>query len=154
MEKIRALIARKPLFFIVASLAYLILVALLKWRLRPVLPALWFGIGGILGVYFLDVAEIVFNVNPSPFRSIIFQALFILVGIFVITSSGSALAAGLVLSIYLTLLLWQLGQWRLQGNLSSWYAMVAAPVPVNIQRWGLVIVVILFLLNTWLFIRS
>lgn len=154
MEKLRAIISRKPLLFVIIFLVYLILVALLKWRVAQGLPTLWFGIGGILGIYFLDIAEIVFNVAPSPFRSIVFQTLFILVGIFVVTSSGSFLAAGLVLSIYLTLLLWQLGEWRLRGNLNSWYTLVAQPVPASIQRWGLFVAIALFLLSSWLFIRS
>src|SRR5690349_18284117 len=96
MEKIKEVVRRKPFFFLLVSLGYLVLVSLLKWNIHPTLETLWFIVGGILGVYFLDIAEVFFELNPSPFRSIVFVGAFILVGLFVVTSSDSALASGLV----------------------------------------------------------
>ncbi len=153
MNKVVEIINRKPVLFVVAALGYLTIVGFLKWWITPPWTALWFMAGGMLGIYFLDIAEVFFNLTPSPFRSIVFSAAFVLVSFFVVTSSGSLLASGLVLSLYLTLILWQLGEWQVRGNLSSWYQMVAGPVEQNIQRWGVVLFTFIFLVESYLFIR-
>lgn len=153
MEKILAIIRKKPLLFVVTSLVYLLLIGFLKWQVRPPVFAVWFLVGGVIGVYFLDAAERFVALTPSPFRSIVFLALFVIVSFFVVTSSGSLLASGLVLSLYLSLLLWQLGEWEVAKNLSSWYRMVAGPVSVSVQQWVLVIFIIIFLIETYLFLR-
>lgn len=144
---------KKPLVFLIVSLLCLFGVGFLKWRLTPPIEALWFVVGGAIGIYFLDAAETFFHLSPSPFHSIVFSVGFAAVSFFVITSSGSMLASGLVLSLYITLLLWQLGEWHLRGNLNEWYRMVAGPVAVGVQRWGIVVFVVLFLLETYLFVR-
>jgi len=153
LEKIKEIIRRKPTFFIVTSLLYLLSVAALKWNIHPAVDTILFMLGGILGIFFLDIAEVFFNLNPSPFRGMLFFAAFIAVCFFIVTSSGSALAGGLVLSLYLTMLLWQIGQWRLQGDLSSWYTMIAVPVNRLTQRRVLIGLGVLFVLITFLFIR-
>lgn len=153
LENVKAIIRRKPAFFFVVSIVYLLLAGLLKWRLQPAWDLLWYLIGGTIGVYFLDIAEVFFALEPSPFRSILFAGAFVLVSLFIVTSSGSALASGLVLSLYLSLVLWQVGQWRLRGNLDSWYSMIAATVEHRVQWWGLVVFAGLFVLETLLFIR-
>jgi hypothetical protein len=152
MDKIVAIVKRKPPLFLIVSLGYLILVGLLKWHLSPPLGALWFLIGGAIGVYFLDAAEVFFALNPSPFRSVIFAGAFVIVSLFVATSSGSLLAQGLVFSLYLTLILWQVGQWQYSGNLDDWYRMIAAPVTTTVERWGLIIFTLIFLIETFLFL--
>jgi hypothetical protein len=95
----------------------------------------------------------VFSVHPSPFRTIVFVVLFAVVSLFVITSSGSMLAIGLVLSIFLTILLWQVGEWALMKNLNTWYRMLADPVSTSVQRIILYISGIVFLIETIIFIR-
>jgi hypothetical protein len=153
IEKIKRIIRRKPLFFLVGSLVYLVLVGVLKWNVTPTVDTLLFLIGGMLGVYFLDIAEVFFELSPSPFRSMVFVSAFLIVSLFVVTSSGSAIASGLVLSLYLSLVLWQVGQWHIQGNLTDWYRMIAVPVDVSRQRLVLIIFVLMFLVETFLFIR-
>lgn len=153
MNKLLAIINRKPLVFIIASLVYLVLVGFLKWAFTPPLAGLWFMAGALLGIYFLDAAEAFFHLTPSPFRSIVFAGGFVLVSFFVVTSSGSLLASGLVLSLYLTMILWQIGEWRVAGNLDSWYRMIAGGVDQQVQRWVMVLFVVLFLAETYLFIR-
>lgn len=132
VSKIQTIIQRKPAIFLIISVAYLVGAGLLKWQIQPPIWALAYLAGGLLGVYFLDIAEVFFNLQPSPFRTIVFQALFILVSFFVVTSSGSLLAIGLVLSVYLTILLRQFFEWKKPAVL----AMIA-----------------IFLLETALFIR-
>lgn len=153
LEKVKAIIRRKPLFFLLVSFGFLVLIAFLKWNIHPQWGTLSFLAGGLLGVYFLDIAEVFFELNPSPFRSIVFVAAFVLVSLFVVTSGNSPLASGLVLSLYLTLLFWQVGQWQIQHNLTDWYRMVAGPVDVRAQQWILVAFVVLFFVETFLFVR-
>lgn len=152
MDKFVAILKRKPLVFLFISLGYLVLVGILKWRLHPPLGALWFIFGGAIGVYFLDAAEVFFALTPSPFRSIVFAGAFTIVSLFVLTSSGSLLAQGLVFSLYLTLILWQIGQWQLTGNLEDWYRMVATPVTLATQRLFLFIFSGVFVIETILFL--
>lgn len=149
----RRIISQKPLFFVFVSLGYLIGVGFLKWFIHPPVDAVWFIVGGIVGVYLLDAAEIFVAIDPSPFRSIVFIGAFLVLSLFVVTSSNSMLADGLVLSLYLTMLLWQVGQWQISGNLNAWYRMVAGPVSVTSQKWGLIIFGAFFVVETLLFLR-
>jgi hypothetical protein len=149
----KQIIARKPTFFLFISLGYLVVVGLCKWFLHPPLDGLWFILGGVIGVYLLDAAEVFIAITPSPFRSIVFAGAFIVLSLFVVTSANSMLADGLVLTLYLTMLLWQIGEWQIAGNLTTWYRMVAGPVSNQLQRWGMIIFAILFIGETLLFLR-
>lgn len=153
MDRVKALIVKKPVIFLLISCVYIILIAVLKWWIHPKLDTLWFVVGGIIGIYFLDGAELFFQLSPSPFRSVVFLALFAVVSLFVVTSSGSALASGLVLSLYLQMMLWQIGQWRVSHDLSSWYRMVATPVSVGTQQGICMAFCVMFLLETYFFIH-
>lgn len=153
MDKIRNIIKRKPLLFIITSAAYVTVVSLLKWGIHPTLDSAWFMIGGFIGIYFLDVAEDFFALHSSPFRSVLFMGVYAIVSFFITTSSSIALARGLVLSLYLQLLLWQVGEWRLTGSDASWYKLVADAVPKRTQEWLLFGFIVLFIVETYLFIR-
>ncbi len=153
MNKIFEIIQKKPALFALVALIYLLFVGLLKWGLRPPTESIWFLLGGLLGIYFLDAAEHFFNLSPSPFRSIVFAALFVAVSVFVVTSSGSLLAIGLVLSMYLSIILWQIGEWQVAKNLNSWYRMVAMQVTTATQQRILIVFLGLFIVLTFLFIR-
>lgn len=161
MEKVMEIIKKKPVLFLAVSVAYALVVGVLKWGIPsaslrvnawPPQAFLYF-IGAILGVYFLDGAEVFFNLKPSPFRSIVFAVGFTVVSLFIVTSSGSFVASGLVLSLYLSLILWQIGELQISGNLNSWYRMVAGAVSLNIQQWILFVFMAFFILETFLFIR-
>src|SRR5258706_11797931 len=110
MNKLLEIVRRKPLLFLFITLGYLLMVGFIKWQIHPPFAALWYLVGGAIGVYFLDAAEVFFALNPSPFRSIIFVIAFIILSFFVVTSSGSFLAIGLVFALYLNLILWQVGE--------------------------------------------
>ena len=153
MDKVKEIIQKKPLFFLFISLAYLFLVGLLKWKLTPPPGAVLYLAGGAIGVYFLDVAEVFFNLHPSPFRTIVFVGAFSIVSFFIVTSSGSFVGSGLVLSLFLSLLLWQIGEWKLTGNLNSWYRMVASVPSARQQQWLLFAFIAGFLAETYFFIR-
>ncbi len=165
MNKVIEIIKKKPVLFLAVSVGYAIGVGILKWKIVwppqsnaagtfDVLPqAFLYLSGAILGVYFLDGAEVFFALTPSPFRSIVFMAAYAVVSFFVVTSSGSFLGAGLVLSLYLSLLLWQIGELGLTGNLNSWYRMVAGVPTVIQQKWILAAMAAVFFIETYLFIR-
>lgn len=150
---LKQIISRKPLFFLFVSLGYLVGIGLLKWFIHPPLEALWFILGGAIGVYLLDAAEVFVAINPSPFRTIVFAGAFVTLSLFVVTSANSMLANGLVLSLYLTMLLWQLGEWQISGNLNTWYRMIEGPVSVPLQKWGMILFAVLFVVETLLFLR-
>jgi hypothetical protein len=153
MDKVKEILLRKPSIFLVTSIVYLLLVALLKWWIHPTISTAFFLAGGVFGIYFLDTAEVIFSVHPSPFRTIVFVVLFGLVSFFVITSSGSMVAIGLVLSIFLTIHLWQIGELSLMKNLNSWYRMIADPVSPSVQKIMLSVTAILFFVETVIFVR-
>ena len=153
MEKVKEIIRKKPLLFLVVSVVYALGVGVLKWGVVwPPQAALYF-VGALLGVYFLDTAEVFFALTPSPFRSVVFMAGFAVVSFFIVTSSGSFVASGLVLSLYLSLILWQVGELQISGNLNNWYRMVAGPVSLSMQRWILFVFIAFFVIETYLFIR-
>lgn len=154
MDKIREIIKRKPLLFVLISLGYLLLAGFFKWNIHPNFGSATFLMGGLLGIYFLDIAEVFFALQPSPFRSIVFIVGLIIVSLFVITSSGSMLASGLVLSLFLSLLLWQVGEWKIHKNLTDWYRMVAGSVEVKTQQGILAGCIVVFMVMTVLFIRQ
>jgi hypothetical protein len=153
MEKLRELIAKKPRLFVGVTVGYLIVLAILKWKLHPQLSLLWYLGGGVLGIYFLDAAELFFSLSPSPFRSIFFSALFAVVSFFIVSSSGSALATGLVISLYLQLLMWQIGEWEVTHTFTSWYRMVAVPVDMSTKRWIFGVFLGVFLFESYWFIH-
>jgi hypothetical protein len=149
----KQIIARKPAFFLFVTLGYLVLVGLCKWFIHPSLETVWFILGGAVGVYLLDAAEVFVAITPSPFRSMVFAGGFVVVSLFIVTSANAMLADGLVLTLYLTMLLWQIGEWQITGNLNSWYRMIEGTVSPNFQKWGMVVFAVLFVVETLLFLR-
>lgn len=147
------IIKKKPILFLVVSVAYALGIGVVKWGGTWPLEAGLYFIGALIGVYFLDAAEVFFRLTPSPFRSMVFMAPFAVVSFFVVTSSGSLVGSGLVLSLYLSLLLRQIGELQLTGNLASWYRMVSGAPTLTQQRWILVALAAIFFGETYLFIR-
>lgn len=147
-------IPKKSIPFLSATCTYLMLILFLKWHIKPVPAGLWFLGGGFIGMYFIDIAEALFHIHPSPFRSVVFEALLAITSFFIVTSSSNAFASGLVLSIFFTLILWQTDEWSVSHNIDSWYRMVAGSATTSVQWRGIVIAVIIFFINTVLFIRS
>ena len=153
MKKILDIFQRKPPVLVLVGLIYLLAAGFLKWRLHPPVDALYFVGGGFLGIYFLDAAEIFFHLTPSPFRSIVFVGLYTIVSLFVVTSSSSFIARGLVLMVHLMLFLLQLFEWQKAGNLSSWYQMVVGTVSTRTQELLLAAFGLVFFAETYLFVR-
>ena len=153
MQKLLSFLRCKPFFFFWISIIYIVVLYMVKWNIHPTIDALLFILGSLIGMYFLEAAERFFHLNPSPFRSIVFVALFSAVSFFVITSSVSYVASGLVLSIFLTLVLWQYGELATLKNLNRWYLMLADPVSSRMQIGVLYIQLLFFILQTVIFLK-
>lgn len=153
MKKIFQILFKKPSIYLLTTALYLAFTAFFKWpAFAHSIP--WYALGVILGIYFLDFAEAFFHIVPSPFRSVVFQTAFGIVSLFIVTSSASYLAKGLVLSLYLQIAILQIGEWKVMKSLSGWYRMISPPVPTRVQLWGLVVYLAVFIIETFLFIRS
>ena len=131
---------------------YLLIVILLHWKLHPDLSILYFLAGGVLGVYFLDLADMLFKLNPSPYRNVFFQAGFIIMTLFVLTSSGSLFGAGLVFVIYLSMIMSQALELKEEGNLNGWFSLIKKEIDLKAQKIYLTLVSVIFLLLNLLFI--
>jgi hypothetical protein len=154
LGKIRDIVVKKPLFFIFITVIYFIAVSVIKWQLKPNSNTLVLFIGAAVGLYLIDAAEAFVNINPSPFRGLVFIAGFIIVSFFIISSSGSFLGTGLVLSIFITMILWQMGELKITSNLNNWYRTEEGPLPLKSQYTMLIIFWSVFILETLLFIRQ
>lgn len=153
MEKIIQAIQKKSSVDALVAVVYLALVGFLKWRLIPSIDGLLFFTGGVLGIYLLEIVELWLHLIPSPFRSIVFAVGLMMVSFFVITSTASLLGSGLVLSLLLTIALWQMQEWRSRGNLNQWYTMINGKVASNVQQLLSGGFILLFLVETFLFLR-
>jgi len=152
MEKVKTIILRKPQIFLLLTVFYILVLGILKWQLKPPWETLLYFLGGILGVYFMDIAEMIFDVKPSPFHSIVFVGLLTIVSFFVVTSSGNMLAIGLVLSLLFNMLLLLWFDWNSHKNLSSWYQVVDIVPSPRLQWWGMVLFGLLIVYMSIIFI--
>lgn len=137
---------------LIISLIYLIFLSLFHWNFRPSLEILFFLAGGLLGVYFLDLADVLFKISPSPFKNILFQAIFVPFSLFVLTSSGSLFGIGLVLSIFGNMLFGQWQEFGRSGNIGSWFWIVKSDFNPRTQQIYFAVMVGIFIFFTLMFI--
>jgi len=143
---------------IVFTLIYLLSLTFLRWRMNFKGEILFFLGGGILGVYFLDLAEAIFKRGvgesgaPSSFKNVLFQAIFVPFSLFVLTSSGSLFGAGLVLSIFLNMLFEQGKELKATGNLNSWFRIIKRDFSLGTQRFYFLLMLGIFVFLSSLFV--
>lgn len=118
---------------------------ILRWEL------LLFLAGGILGVYFLDLAEMIIKQEKSPFKNVLFQAILAPFTLFMVTSSGSLFGSGLTLSIFLSLLFGQWREFKKTGSLDSWFWIIKTKFSAPNQRYYLLVVSGIFIFLSLLF---
>lgn len=82
------------------------------------------------------------------FHKAYFQAIFFVLTIFVITSSGSILGRGLVLAFCLHLLIDQIREFRKTGNINNWLSNLPISLDKSQQKYYLIAVAILVLIFT------
>lgn len=143
---------RRQYIPLLITIIYLIFLIIFRWGFKVKPEILLFLAGGILGVYFLDLAEVLFRISPSPFRNILFQAIFVPFSLFVLTSSGSLFGTGLVLSIFLTMLLGQWQEFSKSGNINNWFWIVKKEFSPKTQQLYFAIMVGIFILLSLLFV--
>jgi hypothetical protein len=153
MEYFLEILRKKPLFHFLIPFLYLLCAGFLKWTIHPTWMTLFFALGALMGIYFLDVAEKFANITPSPFRSVVFFGLLAVVMLFIVTSSGSVFASGLVLTVYLTSLLWFGQGFMKDGNTDAWFTQLADPVSPMARKISLGIFIALFVLASVMFVR-
>jgi len=153
MDKLKSIIISKPRWIVLLIFSYILILGILKWRFTPDLTTVYYLAGGLFGVFFMDIADLIFTIHPSPFRSIIFVILFSVVSFFIVTSSGSMFAIGLVLSLYFTLLLLAAEEWQASGNLDVWYSLVKGPPGVKMQQVTVIGIALVLVIETLIFIR-
>ncbi len=140
------------------ALNYFALSALLHWRLHPDLGLLFYFIGSVIGLHLLSALEyfILSTANSSiptksPLKSIVLQLLLIPVTLFILTSTGSRLGAGIVLQLNLEFLFWQWNTFKKQGTLANWWNGTLT-ISVKQQQYYLYALAAVFLLETSLFV--
>jgi len=153
MDKIKAILKAKPRWVVLLIFSYILILGVLRWRLMPDITTVYYLLGGLVGVYFMDFADLIFDIHPSPFRSIVFVIFFGIVSFFVVTSSGNMFAIGLVLSLYFTLFLLQAEEWQEFKNLNSWYALVKDAPTVRVQQWIVMGTALLLVVEALIFVR-
>lgn len=102
------------------AVVFFLLTVLTHWRLSPDRNILLYGIGAILGLELLEFIEVAVNITPSPFRTVLAQALVAVLTMFVLTSSNIMLGKGVVLFLNLRYLLLQQAELNEKKNLASW----------------------------------
>lgn len=152
LEGIKLRLLRKPPFLVVVPLLYFLVAIFIKWKLALPLDALWFFLGAIIGIFILDIAEEFSHVNPSPFRTIVFCVGLFIVGFYVVTSTNETIAKGLILSLSLTILLFQYAEWKLKKTLASWYTLFFGSVSESTQKIVLIGFTVVFFFETLLFL--
>lgn len=154
MQGVLRIFQKKPRFFVALTIGYVVCVIVARWNIHIRWETAWFIAGSMIGTFLLEAAEEFFHLQPSPVRTIVFVVLLAALSFFIITSSGSVFASGIVLCIFLTLLCWQIGEWRIAGNLDRWYQMLADPVSVRTQKLLTACFIAIFLVETLLFIQG
>lgn len=158
----------KKLF--IATLIYLAILILMRWRLSPKLDIFFFLAGGILGVQFLELVETIFkdlsakkSLEPvlveqgnipgrSSVKNVLCQSVFVPLSLFVITSSGSLFGTGLVLSISFSMLYWQWQEYNTTGKIASWLWVIKTEIDQKTQQIYLAIMGVLFIFLSMLFV--
>jgi hypothetical protein len=146
MEQFFRIIRKKPLLYLLVSVSFIVVSAFCKWTIHPTWMTLFFVLGGIMGIYFLDVAEAFIHIDPSPFKSIVFFGALGVVMLFIVTSSGSAFTSGLVLTVYLTLLVRFGHEYMPGGDPNAWFTQLADPISLTAKKIILGVCITVFVL--------
>jgi hypothetical protein len=140
-------VIKKPPVFVIITIGVLFVLLVGKWQIELPLQALWFFIGGLVGIYVLEIAETVFKLEPSPFRTIFFSLGLAVVALFLMVSTREFAAKGLAVSLFLNLYMLFVDDWRKHHSVQSWYNFFFGTVSEELQKnsvflYGVVVVVL------------
>lgn len=147
-------ILKKPPLFVLFPIGVLFVLLLLKWQLSFPFESLWFFIGGVIGIYILDIAEVLFDVHPSPFRSVFFMLALSIVTFYMVSSTREFLATGMCLLVLLEVLILYIIQWRRKQPLDQWYSLFLHGVPQGFRNISGVIFIAIYSFLCLLFVVS
>ena len=140
-----------PIPAIIFTTLYIFAMVFLKWGLEFDVNIILFSGGAMVGLILLDVFDVLFpEITISP-RTIIGEVVFIVLSLFVITSSGSIVGSGVVLSLFLRILIEQVGEFITTKGISSWFTRAHLDPSPSIEQvvlWG---GVVLFIIETYIF---
>lgn len=145
-------VMQKPPLQVILPIMLFFVLILAKWQLSFPFAALWFFLGGVLGIYLIDIAEELFKLQPSPFRSLLFVVSLFILSFYIVTSTPEFLARGLSFSVYLSLFLLYATDWNEHHSTHSWFRMLFSNIPPVWEvrtLWGFALSVILI---GWLFL--
>lgn len=134
---------------------YLTILTVLRWGLKPDFGIIFFLMGGVLGIYFLEIAEKFFKVRlgeKSAFKNVLVQGVCLVLVFFVLTSSGSLFGSGMVLTLFLQMLFLQSQELKQTGNLNSWFWVIKTEVSPFRQKIYLSVISGIFILLNLLFV--
>lgn len=137
-------ITKKSPVIVIISIVVLFVLLLAKWQFQFPFDALWFFLGGALGIYLLDVFEVLFDSKPSPFRSILFSVLLFVLTFYLVVSTREFTAQGLSLMLLLNLCYLYLMQWKEKQDVGNWFTMFFGLVSKQGEKMS----VILFIVGT------
>ena len=146
MEKLR--LSKKTYLW---ALGYFLLTTLCKWRLSPDLTILLYYAGGLIGLHLLEITETMMKLEKSPFRTVFFQVILVILTFFVVSSSASRLGSGVVLFFSLRLLYLQIEAFKNQ-TFGLWFPVAYSQLTKTNHRYYLYFISFIFALETVLFI--
>lgn len=153
-KKLYTRILAKPPLLVILPLVYGVALLFGRWGLAPTIASLLFLFGIIAGIFAIDICETVMDVSPpSPFRSMAFWLALSVVSIFVITSNGSVLGAGMVLSLQFMMLLLHVGEWNVRGHVAGWYQLLMVDHTDAVARGMLLAMGVLQVVLSWIFVN-
>lgn len=119
------------------AVAFLFFLVVAVFRFKYPLWLLFFGIGAVVGTFILDLEEVLsskLEIRDKVFHTFLFQVVFLVLTLYVLTSTASAITSGICFFAYLSLLKDQAEDLSL-GNLSNWGGFFGLTVPYNLQKF-------------------
>ena len=117
-------ILKKPPLFVLLPISLLFILLLLKWQFTFPIISLTFFLGGVIGIYLLEIAEVFVNSHPSPFRTMLFMLLLGVTTFYTISSTNSYFAKGICLFLLLDLVMKYTLQWKKGSSLDEWFSLL------------------------------
>jgi len=142
----------------ITALTFLAAVSIFWWRFD--INLLFFWVGGLLGVKFLDLAENIFRhdlkLSRPVFHTLFFQIILIILSFYVISSSGNYFGAGLVMVMNLQLLKDQTAEFIVNKTLSEGWLLYLKKEDGTFQKTRnyLILILLSFLTLTVFLIRQ
>ncbi|HCM38085.1 MAG: hypothetical protein UV61_C0009G0055 [Candidatus Gottesmanbacteria bacterium GW2011_GWB1_43_11] len=125
--------------------------AFFHWRLSPNVNTILYLVGGVIGLYLLQIVEGVLKTSPQLLRFIPTQIIVTVLTLFVLTSSTNRLGQGLLLGLNLRLFHWQFLAFQ-TGSLGDWFRGLSSQLTLPQQKNYLLVLLVLMILEGLIFV--